>query len=797
MKKFLYSLILLLGLVLFACDTGLKVKFDSDGGSSVADIYVDETIGTIEKPEDPVKQGYVFLGWFLNGVEFDFETPIVKTITLKAKWAESISIILKNLGEETEISVPKGETYTLPTLERDGFFFGGWQDSFTKEIINSEYVFTEDMYLEAKWEKKDTYSINYVYNGETIKNDLVYEGDEYTPYVHEVPGYTFAGWYTDEEFTKSANFDKLNRTNYFYAKMTPNEYTITFSHGTRTIKATYGQRIGTLPTVKVSNCQFKGWEYNGKVINNLTIYTFTEDITLNAVLYTNTTFVLDGEEGTTVNYKIGDITPYINAEKEGFIFAGWYSDSEFTGEPIYVIDSEEYANATLYAKWVSSDDSSNTYSNKILQHVKAYYAKKFEATNIYEDIQLDTIDPYYGSTLTWTSSNTAAIANDGKVVRAKTDTLVDLTLQITYGSVNETLEIKVNVKGAPYQDLSQEKVVGSYVYAGTYNNRPVDEILLNTANVIFLAFVTPREDGTLVLDSDLVRKYNYFKNAAFEKGVRVVASIGGANSTIFDTIATNDASRRLFVESCLEIVKEYGFAGIDIDWEYPTDATKTYYTLLVKELNEILKEYDKELLVTSAIPAGPFSHSRFDLRNSAQYLDYINLMSYDLQCSNVGGSAYHHTALYQSSMTYNMCSIDATLKYWKSTYAIPYSKVVIGAAFYGRVSTLTKADVRNNVPTGVIASDGECGSTLRYNKIVSDYLSKSTVTEYWDDKAKAPYLIDTATKTFISYDNPESIKYKCDYVKTSGVAGIFWWDYGSDSTGKLIEAVNSKLSVLE
>ena len=105
-------------------------------------------------------------------------------------------------------------------------------------------------------------------------------------------------------------------------------------------------------------------------------------------------------------------------------------------------------------------------------------------------------------------------------------------------------------------------------------------------------------------------------------------------------------------------------------------------------------------------------------------------------------------------------------------------------------STLTRLN-------GTITADGDCGVSIRYNLIVSEYLSKPTVTEYWDDTAKAPWLFDTATNTFISYDNPKSIKIKCDYVKTKGVAGIFWWDYGSDSTGDLITAVNEKLNVLE
>ena len=789
MKKLIYIFVLLLAFMLVSCSSDVKVKFDSDGGTKINDVVVPET-GLILEPVAPEKDGYMFLGWYLKDQKFDFSTTVTKTITLKAKWAEAVTLYLESVDGTTEFLAPKNSTTELPVPERDGYFFRGWEDMTTEEIIDSEYVFTEDMYLEAKWEKKESYTINYLYNTESLKSETTYEGDEYTPYVYELKGHTFGGWYTDTTYTKQVDFNNLSRSNFAYAKMIPNEYTVSFSHTDKTIKVTYGERFGTLPKVSVNGCTFSGWEYNGKTITNMSAYSFDEDITLDAILYTNTIFVLSGTNGTKVNYKIGDVTPYINATKAGYIFAGWYTNSSLTGDAIYVIDSEAYANKALYAKWVSSDDANNTYSTKVVEHLKDYYTSLFSDTKIYEDIAFDSVDPFYGAELTWTSSNTSAILSDGRVLRAKEDVLVDLTIAIKYGNVTETVDVSVNVKGNPYRDLSKESVIGAYVYTGTYNNRPVDDILLNTANIIYMAFVTPQEDGTLLATVDFLSKYEKFKEDALNKGVRVIASIGGANSTIFDSIAMDDYKRYTFINACLDLVIEHGFAGIDIDWEYPQQENAKYFTLLMKDLNETLKAYDKELLVTSAIPAGPWGPPKFDLKNSHQYIDYINLMSYDLQVSETGLPGRHHSALYQSTMTYSLCSVDATVEGWKKAYQMPAEKIVIGAAFYGRMSTLNRLN-------GTITADGDCGVSIRYNTIVSDYLSKPTVTEYWDEKAKAPYLFDTATNTFISYDNPKSIGYKCDYVNEKGVAGIFWWDYGSDSTGDLIEAVNKKLSVLE
>ncbi len=62
------------------------VTFQNDG-EIIDQVKVVES-RTAEKPADPVKEGYTFLGWFEDGAEsaFDFETKITKDITLTAKW---------------------------------------------------------------------------------------------------------------------------------------------------------------------------------------------------------------------------------------------------------------------------------------------------------------------------------------------------------------------------------------------------------------------------------------------------------------------------------------------------------------------------------------------------------------------------------------------------------------------------------------------------------------------------------------------------------------------------------------
>jgi len=72
--------------------TTYTVTFDSDGGSAVTAQTV-ESGKTATKPADPTKEGYTFKGWYLDGSEYDFSTPVTGAITLKAKWEDDNSFM--------------------------------------------------------------------------------------------------------------------------------------------------------------------------------------------------------------------------------------------------------------------------------------------------------------------------------------------------------------------------------------------------------------------------------------------------------------------------------------------------------------------------------------------------------------------------------------------------------------------------------------------------------------------------------------------------------------------------------
>jgi len=90
--------------------------------------------------------------------------------------------------------------------------------------------------------------------------------------------------------------------------------------------------------------------------------------------------------------------------------------------------------------------------------------------------------------------------------------------------------------------------------------------------------------------------------------LQILISVGGAShSQNFATAASNDATRKHFAQSCVQFMKQHGFDGIDIDWEYPAAADSQNFPVLLMELrsqlDELAKADKRSYLLTIVAPA--------------------------------------------------------------------------------------------------------------------------------------------------------------------------------------------------
>ena len=147
-------------------------------------------------------------------------------------------------------------------------------------------------------------------------------------------------------------------------------------------------------------------------------------------------------------------------------------------------------------------------------------------------------------------------------------------------------------------------------------------------------------------------------------------------------------------------------------------------------------------------------------------------MTYDMQQSD---TASHHSALFASHPS--ALSADACVKAYINA-GIPAGKIMLGVAFYGHRWVTTYA-----APLYQPAAKRD---TLSYAAI-SKLITKTPDAVKYDDEAQAPYFLND--KVFISYDDERSIAQKGAYAKERGLMGLFAWEYGSGSTGALVDAM--------
>jgi len=68
-------------------ETKFILSFDSDGGTAIAALEVEEC-EKVTQPPNPTREGYIFVGWELNGEPFDFSEGVCGDMELKAVWEE-------------------------------------------------------------------------------------------------------------------------------------------------------------------------------------------------------------------------------------------------------------------------------------------------------------------------------------------------------------------------------------------------------------------------------------------------------------------------------------------------------------------------------------------------------------------------------------------------------------------------------------------------------------------------------------------------------------------------------------
>ncbi len=331
-------------------------------------------------------------------------------------------------------------------------------------------------------------------------------------------------------------------------------------------------------------------------------------------------------------------------------------------------------------------------------------------------------------------------------------------------------------------------VIIGYVTGNGWTKSQIDPNKLTHINY---AFAVPAQNGALapISKKDEANLATLVSLKAANPDLKILISVGGwGGCKYFSDAALTDAARKKFADSAVDFLVKHKLDGVDIDWEYPAQvgagniyrpADKQNFTLFLKAIRDRLDAQGKRdnrtgtnhYLLTAATGGDTAFVSHTELDKAQAYLDYVNIMTYDLYHGNDKVTG-HHSPLYQSKRGNQSRNSSADAVEGHIRAGVPASKIVLGLPFYGR--GWGKVQDKNN---GLYQPAAGEHSFISHDKLTEQYINKDGFTRYWDEDAKAPYLWNPTSKTFISYADEASFVPKIEYVKARKLAGVMFWEY--------------------
>ena len=778
-------------------DNTVTLYFETFGGETIEPITKLEPGSVVTLPT-PKRDGYTFDYWYTTK-DLEFNTDLRKTVTVNetmtvyAGWfALDYNIeFITNCGLKLPVlNALTDEEITLPVIERDNYEFLGWYEG--DKLYTRTTMEPRNIVLTAKWGQL-SHEVTLNTNGGEVEQEYINQKVEnYKTVILPTPskqGYVFLGWYNGEElFTEETLIteDVVLTAKYDEASKYTNTYKITYELDGGTLKdkdSSYkaGEEV-VFGTPTKEGYTFLGWylnkDFEGRTIDKFTISDFG-----NKTIYAK--WVADNVEYEVVfidhlgniletkKVKYGSLIENIVYDGESFVEYSWYNNNK-----VFDFNTPVTSDLTLVAKWsILADILADLVPNRTNDDI-------YLPQNI--NTSLGNID------VVWDSSDVNTISVRGKVNPLRVDTVVTLTAKFSYENQSYVHSSDVIVEAVKLRDLSNTTPVFAYLSSNMGSYKGLSGIPEETIDVINYCFARVTDNGAISL-GELIKISTVVE--ARKQGIRVMFSVGayGTGETGCQNIskaASTPEGRKKLIDSIISNIERYHLDGVDIDWEYPghfpasgisTSQDRINYMAFMRELRVALDELGEDYLLTAAVPGGYWATSNYDVKGLAEIMDYLHLMTYDLHSSQ---STIHHTALYDSQFTPNG-SVDSAVKNYTRA-GFPKEKLVVGAAFYGRIWTLS------GTPSSILGASNTVprnGDHVTYTTIKQDYLKRPSVKAYWDDVACAPYIYDSQTHEVISYDNPNSIKHKCRYVLEQGLGGLMFWDYGEDTTGSLVGAI--------
>ncbi|MBV1777329.1 glycoside hydrolase family 18 protein [Burkholderiaceae bacterium DAT-1] len=381
----------------------------------------------------------------------------------------------------------------------------------------------------------------------------------------------------------------------------------------------------------------------------------------------------------------------------------------------------------------------------------------------------------------------------------------------------QILASMVGLVACSHVDAAEPFKVAAYYTSWSSEARqfPVSSIPADKLTHVIFAFALVKEGQVVQMSPEHdARGANLFKQLRMLKSahphLKTLISIGGwTGSATFSDVAATPASRARFARSAVQFMRQYGFDGIDIDWEYPVEGgmegnhhrpeDRDHYPLLLKAIRQQMDRVghgaNTQYLLTSAT-SGAHYLKHADISAAAKYVDWFNLMAYDF------AGPWSKTAGHVASLAIDPLqpaydgaapeSVQSMVSGYLAAH-VPPQKLVVGVPLYGYHWTGCKSEQHGLYQACTAIGKGswerDMGS-LDLSDIELHYTSAQGFTRYEHEATGASWLFRESDGAMVTFDSVTSVQQKVAMIRAQGLGGAMMWELSGDRQHTLINVLS-------
>jgi chitinase len=285
--------------------------------------------------------------------------------------------------------------------------------------------------------------------------------------------------------------------------------------------------------------------------------------------------------------------------------------------------------------------------------------------------------------------------------------------------------------------------------------------------------------------------------------LKVLAALGGGSeaSAVLGTAIQTATQRANLASSCMsKVVNFYGLDGLDVDYEFPTNAAETAsLTAFVSAIKTEYAKYAKKYVLSAAIPGSNYYLQFYDVKGMAPNLDYIFVMAYDLYLGWYGAAYHNAPQLCQAGQV--DCAQNAMARF-SALLPNNKNKLILGMPMYANSYSNIATGASHGLNTAFSTNPQSVLSQVAYRTLRSagtlgtnGSTAGNGYTRYWDGVASVPYLYNpnNSGANFIGFDDVQAVTNKTRWAVGQGYGGVGFWELTQDYNAELLNAANAAL----